>query len=135
MEKTIEKRTADAKTIINLLQEELNIPNIKSSRRTRDLVQARFIYFKLAKKFCRYNSLHAIGKAVGKDHASVIHGLKRFDVEAKYDPYMYDVYDKIYNKLDHNYVKASRNNKMDVTFERILERLEKVEIKLNKVLL
>lgn len=122
---------ASPKLIADLVGSELNIEDLSIKTRTRELAQARFIYFKLARKFCRYASLTKIGKAVNRDHATVINGLKKYDTEAKYDPYMDDVYDKIYNKLDGNYTPPGRNKKVDMTFERILERLNTIEQQLN----
>jgi len=127
------KKIVKPKAIIKMVEDELNTFNIKSKKRTREMIQARFIYFKLARKFCRYASLDAIGKAVNRDHATVINGLKKYDIEAKYDPYMNDVYDKIYNILDANYIPHGRNQKFDATFETILNRIEKLEQQLNKI--
>mgnify|MGYP003111156707 FL=1 len=127
------KKIIKPKIIKQLVEDELNMFNIKSKKRTREMTQARFIYFKLARKFCRYASLSAIGKAVNRDHATVINGLKKYDLEAKYDPYMNDIYDKIYNKLDNNYIPPGRNQKFDATFETILNRIEKLEQQLNKI--
>jgi chromosomal replication initiation ATPase DnaA len=127
------KKIIKPKAIAQMVEDELNMFNIKSKKRTREMTQARFIYFKLARKFCRYASLSKIGKAVNRDHATVINGLKKYDLEAKYDPYMNDVYDKIYNKLDNNYIPPGRNQKFDATFETILNRIEKLEQQLNKI--
>lgn len=127
------KKIIEPKAIAQMVEDELNMFNIKSKKRTREMAQARFIYFKLARKFCRYASLSKIGKAVNRDHATVLNGLKKYDLEAKYDPYMNDVYDKIYNKLDNNYIPPGRNQKFDATFETILNRIEKLEQQLNKI--
>tara|TARA_B100001287_G_scaffold276169_1_gene286064 strand:- start:4551 stop:4958 length:408 start_codon:yes stop_codon:yes gene_type:complete len=127
------KRIIKPKEIFDLVQYELNIDNLASKTRTREFTQARFIYFVLARKFCRYASLTAIGREVNRDHATVINGLKKFNTEAKYDPYMYDIYDKISNLLDENYIPPGRNEKFDLTFERILKRIETLEKQLNKI--
>lgn len=49
--------------------------NIQSKTRSRKVVEARAIYYYLCKKYTNY-SLKDIGSTVGKDHATVIHGLK-----------------------------------------------------------
>tara|TARA_B100000925_G_C21794397_1_gene381816 strand:- start:202 stop:600 length:399 start_codon:yes stop_codon:yes gene_type:complete len=125
--------TITPKTVLNLVQEELKLYNLKSKKRQRGYIQGRYIYFKLAKKFCRYASLSSIAEEVNRNHATVINGLKQYEIEAKYDSYMDDVYDKIYNKLDKRYIPPGRDTNYDMTFERILNRLEAVEIKLNKL--
>ena len=127
------KRIVKTKEIFDLVQYELSINNLGSKTRTRELAQARFIYFKLARKFCRYASLSAIGKQVNRDHATVINGLKKYDTEAKYDPYMNDIYDKISTKLDKQYIPPGRIQEFDMTFERILKRVEILEEQLNKL--
>lgn len=125
------KRKATPTFIAKLVAEELNIPDLSIKKRTRELIQARFIYYVLAKKFCRYASLDKIGKAVNRDHSTVIHGIKQFPIEAKHDIYMQDVYDKIYNELDPLYTRPGRDAKIDLTFEQILNRLNKLEKQLN----
>jgi chromosomal replication initiation ATPase DnaA len=128
-----EKKIIKPQEVFNLVQYELSINNLGSKTRTRELAQARFIYFKLARKFCRYASLSAIGKQVNRDHATVINGLKKYDTEAKYDPYMNDIYDKISTKLDKQYIPPGRIQDFDMTFERILKRVEILEEQLNKL--
>ena len=125
-------KVANPELIAKLVEDTLNLKDIKTRNRNRQYCQARFIYFKLAKKFCRYSSLDAIGKVVNRDHATVINGLNRYDMEAKYDTYMNDVYDHIYNKLDSNYVKPGRGERVDLTLEYLLNRLELLESQLNK---
>ena len=97
------------------------------------MVQARLIYYKLAKRFCRYASLAMIGNAVKRDHASVIYGLRKYDQEAKYDPYMNDVYDALYNELDPVAKTLRRSTYGDMTIEKLIERLTNLEDKLNKL--
>jgi len=129
------EKIARPEKILHMVQKELDIKDISIKNRTREMSQARFIYFKLAKKYCRYASLSRIGNVVNRDHATVINGLKKFDTEAKYDPYMYDVYDKIAKHLDVYYIKPGREENVDLTFDQVLERVEQLENKLNKFLI
>jgi chromosomal replication initiation ATPase DnaA len=124
------ERIAKPKKILRMVQKELEIEDITIRNRTREMAQARFIYFKLAKKYCRYASLSKIGKVVDRNHATVINGLKKFDTEAKYDPYMYDIYDTIAKHLDIYYIKPGREENIDVTFDQLLDRINKLENKL-----
>jgi chromosomal replication initiation ATPase DnaA len=123
------ERIAKPKKILHMVQKELEIEDITIRNRTREMAQARFIYFKLAKKYCRYASLSKIGKIVDRNHATVINGLKKFDTEAKYDPYMYDIYDTIAKHLDIYYIKPGREENIDVTFDQLLDRINKLENK------
>ena len=124
------ERIAKPKKILHMVQKELQIEDITIRNRTREMAQARFIYFKLAKKYCRYASLARIGKVVDRNHATVINGLKKFDTEARYDPYMYDIYDTIAKHLDIYYIKPGREENIDVTFDQLLDRINKLEKKL-----
>lgn len=127
------KEKTTPKFILNLVENELNLKNLKSPIRTRERVQARFIYFKLAKTFCRYASLSAIGREVERDHATVLHGLAKYDEEAKYDIYMNDVYDKLYNDITLKNISPAKEKNIDKAFQLIFERLTKVETQLNLV--
>ena len=121
------------KQVKKLVEEALGIKDLGAKSRTRPEAQGRYIYYKLSKKFCRYASLRTIGETVNRDHATVIHGLNQYDYDAGYDTYMKDVYDHVYNKLDGNYIPPGRNEKVDMTFERIIERINNLEKQLNKL--
>ena len=125
------KTRVTPKYIAELVAKELDIPDLSVKERTRDLAQARFIYYKLAKSFCRYVSLAAIGKEINRDHSTVVYGLNKYDVESKYDLYMRDVHDKLYNELDPNFVKPGVDQEYDLTFQEILNRIKLIERKLN----
>ena len=125
------EKLARPEKILNMVQKELDLKDISVKDRTRHMAQARFIYFKLARKYCRYASLARIGNVVNRDHATVINGIKKFETEARYDPYMYDVYDKISKHLDIYYIKPDREENIDMTFDKVLERISIIEDKLN----
>ena len=55
---------------------EVTRTDVRSQSRHRPNVEARAIYFHLCKQFTSL-SLYEIGKTMGKDHATVIHGVKR----------------------------------------------------------
>ena len=57
---------------------ELDVPRIKAKGRTRTNANARFYYFYLAKRYTEY-SLASIGAVVGKDHATVIYGIRQIN--------------------------------------------------------
>ena len=129
------EKIARPEKILRMVQKELDLEDISIKNRTREMAQARFIYFKLAKKYCRYASLSKIGRVVNRDHATVINGLKKFDAEARYDPYMYDVYDTIAKHLDIYYIKPGREEYTDMTFDQVLDRIDALETKINKFLI
>ena len=125
--------TIQPKNILKMVEEKLQIPNLKIKDRSRDIYQARFIYFKLARKYCKYASLSRIGKEVDRDHATVVNGLKKYDMEAKYDPYMGDIYDNIASKIDKKYIKPRRPENEDITLDKLLDKLNILEDKINKL--
>lgn len=125
------KKLVSAIDIKNLVEKELQIYDISIKSRTRELTQARFIYFKLAKNLCRYKSLSAIGRAVNRDHATVINGLKKYNVEANIDRYMDEVYDVLYETIKERFVLNKASDK--ITIEELLKKIQQIEIKLNKL--
>ena len=63
-------------TVIRNAVESMFNTQIHIPSREREMVYMRSIYYKLCKDFT-FESLTKIGKAVNKDHATVIHGLKK----------------------------------------------------------
>lgn len=63
--------------ILSEVSGKANIPveTLKMKTRKREIVEARQIYFKRAKRETSF-SLASIGALVGKDHATVLHGIK-----------------------------------------------------------
>jgi|TARA_R110000823_G_scaffold296835_1_gene416841 hypothetical protein len=63
--------------------------------RARQVVYARAIYYKLCREFTM-QSLSAIGREVGKDHATVLYGINLFDdVVSEFEMECLKVYDRI----------------------------------------
>jgi hypothetical protein len=54
-------------------------------------------------------------------------------MEAKYDPYMQDVYDHIASQLDKKYIKPGKKDNIDFTFDKLLDKVYKLEDKINKL--
>ena len=109
-------------SVLEMVQKRLKIKDLTQKGRRRDVYQGRFIYFKLAKNYCRYASLTKIGRVVKREHDTVINGLNKYDMEAKYDPYMQDVYDHIASQLDKKYIKPGKKDNIDFTFDKLLDK-------------
>ena len=81
--------------IKTLVEQETN-NSLDTKTRKRDIVYTRAVYFKL----CRIHTqqpLSDIGKTVGKDHATVLHGIKVFNnVLIEYE----QSYLELFTKLD-----------------------------------
>ena len=77
--------------------------------RERELVYARAIYFKVAKKYTKH-SLKKIGAIVNRHHASVIHGLNLFEnVIVRYEAEALEDYNKIIRMLLKNNIGIISN--------------------------
>lgn len=72
---------------------------IGTPARNRNYVYGRAIYYKLAKEFT-HHTFKDIGQVVKKDHASVIHGLKVFEVIERYNDNMINIYFECKKHLD-----------------------------------
>ena len=60
-------------------------------------VLGRAIYYRLAKDYT-FRSLKDIGSKFGKDHATVLHGLKVFEGVKIYDKDLYKIYEDFHNR-------------------------------------
>ena len=68
--------------------------NILSSSRDHEVVINRWLYYTLAKQYTQY-SLREIGEVVGRNHATVIYGLKQFENERQWDKNLQTKYDRL----------------------------------------
>jgi len=94
----------------SMFNTQIHIPS-----REREIVYMRSIYYKLCKDFT-FESLTNIGKAVNKNHATVIHGLKVFDnlINPLWEKDYYNKYLKLHERLNKKIdtqVKRSNPNK------------------------
>ena len=75
----LEKYTHELENILNDVAIKTHIPldKLRSRSRQREIVDARFIYFRRAREVTR-ESLRNIGRLVdNRDHATVLHGIKQ----------------------------------------------------------
>ena len=77
--------------LIELINQTLGV-DIKKETRIREYVYARFIYAKIMRD--KGFSLSYIGNTINKDHSTIIHALKQFELLKKYDDFK-----KMYNKV------------------------------------
>lgn len=84
--------------------------------RVREYVQARAMYYKFARQVGA--TLVAIGKSAGKDHATIIHSLRKFDEYHSYD----EVFRKQYAQLTELLKDININNDVDAS-DNVMEAL------------
>jgi len=65
---------------------EITGADINKVSRKREIIEARAIYYKVLKQIDKKKSLQSIGASVGKDHATVLHSLKNYDMFEKFNP-------------------------------------------------
>ena len=69
--------------------------DIGTKRRQRHIVYARFLYCKIAKAENPLLTTSVIGKAVNRDHATVLHALKNVDIVLSQDKDILNLYYRI----------------------------------------
>ena len=88
--------------VIQFIQEKMEV-NLQSNSRKRENVYARAIYFKVTRELFPRKSLDFIGSLVGRDHASVLHGINKvFPMIKLYEPTVYEVYEDTRAMILHN---------------------------------
>lgn len=77
--------------LIKLISDTLEVDLMKETR-VREYVYARFVYSKIMRD--KGFSLSYIGNTINKDHSTIIHALKQFELLKNYEDFK-----KIYNKV------------------------------------
>lgn len=119
--------------IVNLVEKELDIENIAVRKRTRELTQARLLYFKLARDICKYASLERIGKAVNRDHSTVTHALSTYEIETSNDPYIQSAYNKICDNIKNKTIVPTKQKIIETKIMQLERRLNELTLKINNI--
>jgi len=96
---------------------------LKAKTRKCEIVEPRQLYFKRAKEVTNY-SLTAIGSLVGKDHATVIHGVRKVNN----DDYLSKLYDAYFNGRP--YPRKKEKFIVKGKYNPLFERQEQKKVKL-----
>lgn len=97
--------------------------DLSSSKRDTKHFRARSVFYKMCYNLCYKPTLQAIGDSVNRNHATVIHSIKTFETNLKFDPIMRDMYDTI--KKLHKYYEGE-----DVAIPELLKSNELLRNKL-----
>jgi len=89
-----------------------DIHDLAEKNRTRFVVDHRFLYYKLCKMFIPNISLERIGKAVNRNHATVINGLEQFES-------LFNTHDFAANRTFNLCVDSLRKNTDEKTLEEL----------------
>ena len=88
--------------IKTLIENEVGYPLDKNSRK-REVVMARALYYKIARDLYSGSNkltLRKIGEELGKDHATVLHGLRKVSPFVLKDTYFNNVYKSVLHVID-----------------------------------
>ena len=104
--------TVQLETIKDYIEANIKV-SLKKKTRARDMCYARAVYYKLAKRYT-VQSLSSIGKLVGRDHATVLHGLKLFDEAIMYSEPLKIVYDSFSINVENKNLEDADSNMLDI---------------------
>lgn len=86
------------KKIKELVKQEYGY-DVDSPTRKREVVEARAMFYSVLKNFTNL-TLTGIARTVGKNHATVLHGLKNFDLWKKQNKYLEFAFKNVVHRLE-----------------------------------
>jgi len=110
------------------LVKEVTGVDINQQSRKREIIEARAIYYKILKQIDKKKSLQSIGASVGKDHATVLHSLKNYDMFEQFNPTLKLFRKQVLQRL--NYVKPE--DILDLSKDEYIQSLQIDVMKLNE---
>jgi len=105
---------------------EITGADINKVSRKREIIEARAIYYKILKQIDKKKSLQSIGASVGKDHATVLHSLKNYDMFEKFNPTLKLFRKQILQRLNYTPEEQSINLSKD-------EMIQSLQIEIMKL--
>ena len=99
--------------------QEITGVDINEVTRKRETIEARAIYYKVLKQIDKKKSLKSIGASVGKDHATVLHSLKNYDMFEQFNPTLKLFRKQIMQRLNYKPIEYFGN----ISNEQEIERL------------
>ena len=131
---------AKLEIIRDLVQSQLGIPDIGSKKRFLDNVFARNLYFVLSVNLTKYSSLDRIGSVVNRHHATVLHGIQKYqdvviDSKDKRFSYLIEAYNNIEQFILEKEAKETEEQEeleVNITNFKVLEnRINNIIFRLN----
>ena len=118
--------TQITKELKKVIQEITGV-DINEVSRKREIIEARAVYYKILKQIDKKKSLKSIGASVGKDHATVLHSLKNYDMFEQFNPTLKLFRKEILQRLNY----ASAEQILDMSKEELINSLQIDIMKLN----
>ena len=110
--------TQITKELKKVIQEITGV-DINEVSRKREIIEARAVYYKILKQIDKKKSLKSIGASVGKDHATVLHSLKNYDMFEQFNPTLKIFRKEILQRLNYKPIEYFGN----ISNEQEIERL------------
>jgi hypothetical protein len=107
--------------------QEITGVDINEVTRKRETIEARAIYYKVLKQIDKKKSLKSIGASVGKDHATVLHSLKNYDMFEQFNPTL-----KLFRKQILQRLNYATPDILDMTKDELIQSLQIDIMKLNE---
>jgi hypothetical protein len=99
--------------------QEITGVDINEVTRKRETIEARAIYYKVLKQIDKKKSLKSIGASVGKDHATVLHSLKNYDMFEQFNPTL-----KLFRKQIMQKLNYATPDILDMTKDELIQSLQ-----------
>jgi hypothetical protein len=99
--------------------QEITGVDINEVTRRRETIEARAIYYKVLKQIDKKKSLKSIGASVGKDHATVLHSLKNYDMFEQFNPTL-----KLFRKQIMQRLNYATPDILDMTKDELIQSLQ-----------
>ena len=99
--------------------QEITGVDINEVTRKRETIEARAIYYKVLKQIDKKKSLKSIGASVGKDHATVLHSLKNYDMFEQFNPTL-----KLFRKQILQRLNYATPDILDMTKDELIQSLQ-----------
>jgi hypothetical protein len=107
--------------------QEITGVDINEVTRKRETIEARAIYYKILKQIDKKKSLKSIGASVGKDHATVLHSLKNYDMFEQFNPTL-----KLFRKQIMQRLNYATPDILDITKDELIQSLQIDVMKLSE---
>jgi hypothetical protein len=99
--------------------QEITGVDINEVTRKRETIEARAIYYKVLKQIDKKKSLKSIGASVGKDHATVLHSLRNYDMFEQFNPTL-----KLFRKQIMQKLNYATPDILDMTKDELIQSLQ-----------
>lgn len=106
--------------------------DVNQVSRKREIIEARAIYYKILKQTDKKKSLQSIGATVGKDHATVLHSLKNYDMFEQFNPTLKEFRKEILSKLNLDSFKSSIDINKDEEIYNLNLQIIKLQEQINE---